>query len=43
VAVLEQQLSKAGQQMEEAQQLQEMQAEENKTLKQHVATFNKEN
>ena len=29
--------------MEETRQLQEMQAEENKTLKQHVHTFNEEN
>ena len=31
------------QQMEDTQQLHEMQAEENKNLKQHVATFNQEN
>ena len=40
---LEQQMAKTNQQMEEMQQLSEMQTEENKTLKQHVASFNEEN
>ena len=36
-------MAKTNQQMEEMQQLSEMQTEENKTLKQHVASFNEEN
>ena len=40
---LEQQLLKLTQQQEEVQQMAEMQAEENKSLKQHVATYHTEN
>ena len=40
---LEAQLSKQEQFLEETKQLQEIQAEESKTLKQHVHTFNQEN
>lgn len=43
VTHLEQQYSKLSQQWDDSQEMQEMQAEENKTLKQHVAQFNTEN
>ena len=40
ISNLEAQLSKQEQFLEETKQLQEIQAEESKTLKQHVHTFN---
>ena len=43
ISNLEAQLSKQEQFLEETKQLQEIQAEESKTLKQHVHTFNQEN
>ena len=43
VSTLEAQLAKQEQVFEETKQLQEIQAEESKTLKQHVHSFNQEN
>ena len=43
IGTLEAQLAKSEQILEETKQLQEIQAEESKTLKQHVHAFNQEN